>query len=198
VLDGGFDIVTACTASDCTSPVWAEGISGGNVGPLCQIGTGSCGYFQGPSISPLSPPHWAQLGGETHSGDTAYAIEQVVNIPAGPTNLSFQLLIKDSNVSIGAFTAQIDGTPVFAAGGATPGHASYAPVTVDITPFSGGLRTLRFDVIDTNISGSTDSFNVDDVSINDRPVIPAAPVKKKCKKGKKLKHGKCRKKHKKH
>jgi hypothetical protein len=206
VLDGSFDAVTACNPGDCTSPVWAEGGSGGGTGPLCQVGTGSCGYFQGPTVTPFSPPNWVQLGGETIMGDASYAVQQVVNVPAGPTTLSFQLQIKDSNVSTGAFTAKIDGTPVYAAGGGTPGHAAYAPVTVDISAFSGGLRTLKFENLNATTSGSSDSFNVDNVSIVDSPppttptqAAATTPTAKKCPKGKKLKKGRCvRKKRKKH
>lgn len=195
VLDGGFDVVTACAGGDCTSPVWAESIAGGNTGPLCEVGTGSCGYFEGPTITPFSPPKWAQLGGETMAGNASYAVQQVVNIPAGPASLSFLLLIKDSNVSAGAFTAQINGTPVYAAGGATPGHSAYAPVTVDISAFAGGLRTLKFENLNVTSNGSTDSFNVDNVSIIDTPPPPAATTPaKKCGKKKRLKKGRCVKK----
>jgi hypothetical protein len=197
VLDGGFEAVTACDPSDCTSPVWAEALAGGaSTGPLCQVGTQNCGQFQGPTLFPFAGTKWAQLGGETTMSPTlTYAIQQVVNIP-GPAILTFQLSSRNSNVSTGAFTVKIDGTPVYAAGGS---DSPYATVTVDLSAFAGGLRTLRFENFENGSSGSRDSFNVDDVSIQDRP--PATPVttpKKKCKKGKKLRHGKCRKKHKKH
>ncbi|MDX6617103.1 MAG: hypothetical protein QOD60_2194 [Solirubrobacterales bacterium] len=203
VLDGSFDVITACTPSDCTSPVWAETVdNGGGTGPLCQAGTGSCGYFQGMGmVFASSPPVWAQFGGESVLADPTYSIQQVVNVPAAPATLRFQLFIKDSNATTGAFTVQINGTPVFAAGGTTPGYGAYAPVSIDISPFAGGLRTLRFDVSEANPGGvSTDSFNVDNVSLDapDHSPVPATPIKKKCKKSKKLKHGKCRKKHKKH
>jgi hypothetical protein len=204
VLDGSFDILTACGAGPgavCTNPVWAQALGGGaSIGPLCKSGTGSCGNFQGPdNVFYLSAPNWVQLGGETSaSGPLTYSIEQVVNIPAAPATLSFQLLTKNSTVSTGAFTVRIDGIPVFAAGGSL---SSYAPVSVDLSAFASGLRTLRFDAIDTqNSSGSSDSFNIDNVSL-DAPDHAAQPStllsSKKCRKGKKLKRGRCVKKRKK-
>jgi hypothetical protein len=192
VLDGSFDAVTACAVGDCTSPVWGEGLAGGaGVGPLCEIGTGSCGHFQGPGqLFAHSGTKWAQMGGETTAAPTTtYAVQQVVNIPV-PSTLRFQLMRRDSSASTGALTIQLDGIPVYAIGAA---EAAYAPISVDLSAFDDGLQTLRFEVIDTNTGGSTDSFNVDDVSIDDAPG-QATPAVKKCGKRKKLRHGHCVKK----
>jgi len=201
VLDGSFDAVTSCMAADCTSPVWSDALGGGaGTGPLCEIGIGSCGYFQGPmGAGPLSGTKWAQLGGETSmSGSNTYSIQQVVSMPTGPATLSFQLRTRSSNASTGAFTVRIDGTPIFTVGGS---EIAYTPISVDVSAFAGGLRTLRFEVANANNNGSTDSFNVDDVSLIDQPAQPTpvtpqvtTPAAKKCPKGKKLKKGKCRKK----
>ncbi len=204
VLDGGFETVTSCMAGDCTSPVWTESVGGSAfTGPLCQDGTGSCGFFEGPmGAGPHNGTKWAQLGGETApSPQNTYSIQQVVSMPTGPGTLSFYLRTRDSNASTGAFTVRIDGTPIFTLGG---GERLYAPISVDVTAFAGGLRTLRFEVLNTDNGGSTDSFNIDDISLVDQPVqpAPAAPqpttaAATKCPKGKKLKKGKCVKKKKK-
>ena len=114
-------------------------------------------------------------------------------MPAGSATLSFQLRTRNSNASTGAFTAKIDGTPVYTAGGS---DSPYAPVSVDVSAFAGGLRTLAFEANNSTNNGSTDSFNLDDVSIQDVPQ-QTAPSAKKCPKGKKLKKGRCVKKRKK-
>ena len=205
VLDGGFDAVTSCMAGDCTSPVWSESLGGSaGTGPLCQDGIGSCGHFEGAMmVGPRSGTKWAQLGGETSaSGLNTYSIQQVVSMPTGPATLNFQLRTRNSNASTGAFTVRIDGTPIFTVGGS---EMLYAPISVDVSAFAGGLRTLRFEVANNDNNGSTDSFNVDDISLIDQPAQPAPatpqattlPTIKKCPKGKKLKKGKCRKKKKK-
>jgi hypothetical protein len=208
VLDGSFDAVTACTtgfSGDCTSQVWDEELAGdARVGPLCQAGVESCGFFEGPSLGPHTGPTWAQFGGEDSAGPVnTYALEQVVNVPVGPKTLGFQLTARHSSISTGGFTASIDGTPVFAVGAGTPGYSSYAPVSIDISAFAGGLRTLRFQADTTQSgTGSSDSYNLDDVSITDRPVsgptgLRAAALKKCKKKHSKKKRKKCRKKAKK-
>ena len=168
VADGGFDAATCTTglSGDCTSPVWDEGIAGGGVGPICQLGVGSCGYFEGPTLGNYSPPNWVQMGGETSMGPTlSYAVEQEVKISDGPATLRFQLLTRNSNVSTGTFAAKIDGTTVFSATGSTPGYATYAPVSVNVSAFAGGTHTLRFEATDQQGNGSSDSFNIDDVSL---------------------------------
>jgi hypothetical protein len=196
VLDGGFDVVTACSDTDCTSPVWSESRGGSaGTGPLCEIGVGSCGFFEGPTVGPFSGTKWAQLGGETTASPlNTYSIQQVVSMPAGPTTLRFVLRTRDSNASTGSFTAKIDGTPVYTVGG---GESPYTPVSVDISNFSGGLRTLAFEVRNSDNNGSTDSFNLDDVSIQDgpQPTGKRAAALRKCKKIKsKKKRKKCKRK----
>ncbi len=200
VLDGSFEALTTCNAGDCTSPVWAESSSGGGTGPLCQSGTQNCGYFQAPAaVGPLTGTKWAQLGGESVIANPTYSISQPVNIPAGGATLSFQLSRKNS-ASTGTFNARIDGASVFTAGGA---DAGYTQVSADVSSLTG-LRILSFEAtIDNPLSGSTDSFNIDDVSLVDSPsqqtapppvaTVPAAaiPIATRCPKGKKLKKGRC-------
>jgi hypothetical protein len=208
VLDGGLDQVTTCVSGDCSNPVWAEGRQGDSfVGPICQAGVGSCGFFEGPGNAfASSPPSWLQMGGETKDGASSWFAQQVVSLPAAPMTLRFSLMTRDSNVDAGTLVVKIGSAPVFAVAANAPGFASYAPVSVDVSGFGGGLRELRFEVSDTQAgSGSSDSFNIDDVSITDQPPGPAATTtpakKKKCKKKKKnrasaAKKKKCKKKRK--
>jgi hypothetical protein len=91
---------------------------------------------------------------------------------------------------------------VFGAGGTTAGYSSYAPVSVDIAPFASGLRTLRFDATDTqNSSGSSEQLQRrDNVSLDapdHAPAVagPASEAAKRCPKHRKLKNGRCIKKH---
>jgi hypothetical protein len=199
VLDGGFDLVTACSAAgggDCTSPVWSEARGGSaGTGPLCEIGVGSCGFFEGPNVGPFSGTKWAQFGGETTmSALNTYSIQQVVSLPGGRTTLSFRLRTRDSNASTGSFTAKIDGTPVYTVGG---GESPYTPISVDISNFGAGLRALSFEASNSANNGSTDSFNLDDVSIQDapQPTGRRAAALKKCKKIRsKKKRKKCKRK----
>ena len=199
VVDGSFDSLTTCTVGDCTSPVWSEASTGSGTGPLCQSGTQSCTHFQGAgAVGPLSGTKWAQMGGESATGDSSFAIQQFVNIPTGGATLSFQLSTRNSNASVGTLTVRIDGAALVTLGGS---DAGYHPVSVDVSSLPG-TRALRFEVSDIQGFVSSDSFNIDNVSLVDSPPAQAAPAAattpaptaKKCPKGKKLKKGQCRKK----
>jgi hypothetical protein len=176
VEDGGFDAAT-CTASDCTSPDWSE-TTNVPFGPICRQGVGSCGFFEGAgSVGYSSPLNWAQFGGyEAHQSKIHFSVEQVVEIPAAPATLRFVLQIENSLSSTGLFEVKIDGNPVFGATGDTPGYAAYAPVSIDVSAFAGGARTLRFEAVDTQSAVvSTDSFNVDEVALDAPDTSPTPP-----------------------
>jgi Ca2+-binding RTX toxin-like protein len=178
VQDGGFDAAT-CTpgpTGECTSPAWTQTRSNTFTGPICRVGTANCGFFPGPDVGPRSPSNWAQFGGESVTGGTQSSVlEQIIQIPAGPATLTFYLKTGDSSISTGTFQAKIDGTQVFSAGGTTPGYANYSPVTVDVGGFAGGARTLSFEWVNQHGSsmGSSDSFNIDDVSLDAADAPPA-------------------------
>jgi len=175
VQDGGFDAAT-CNSSDCTSLVWAEVSSslGVVIGPICSAGTTNCSTN---GSAPFTPPHWARIG--TGINSTTSAIQQTVQIPAGPARLAFNLRIFNSGVASGSFTVKVDGTPVFSATDTTPGYVIYTPVAVDVSGLAGGPRVIRFEGTST-VGGTafTDSWDVDGVSVDapdaPPPLVPAA------------------------
>lgn len=169
VQDGGFDAAT-CSSSGCVSSAWAQTStsSGLVIGPICSAATTNCGTN---SSAPFTPPQWARIGAGINS--TTSAIQQTVQIPAGPATLAFNLRIFNSSVTSGTFTVKVGATPVFSATEATTGYGIYAPVVVDVSAFAGGARIIRFEGM-TTAGGTvfTDSFDVDGVSV-DAPDAPS-------------------------
>jgi hypothetical protein len=172
VLDGGFDLAT-CTATDCVSPAWTESSSGaGAIGPICPPSTGgpgTCADMSGTGYN--TAPRWARLGAGVNA---TTAVAQTVQIPAAPARLTFLLHITTSANGTDALSVTIDGTEVFRATDATPGYAFYKAVTLDVSQFAGGARDLRFQAQNTASTNPSDSFDVDEVSL-DAPEPPPLP-----------------------
>jgi Putative metal-binding motif len=161
VTDGGFDAAT-CNASDCTSTAWSETTAGtAPIGPICRAGTGNCADGSGTGYS--TGPGWARLGAGL--GATT-SVSQRVQIPAAPAKLVFFLHITAQPNGTDALSVTIDGTQVFSATDATPGYAFYTRVEVDVSRFAGGARTLRFQGTNNAAATPSDSFDVDEVSLD--------------------------------
>jgi hypothetical protein len=184
VADGNFE-ATTCTTTTCTSPAWTAvpGGAGFAIGPLCGF-TAAC-VSQGSGYTSAS--HWARLGasgsytGPDRAPVVTSSISQPVLIPAAPATLSFALRIINDAHSSGGFTASIDGQSVYGASDTTVDHINYELVTVNVNRFAGpGPKTLKFEATgqpggtDGASAYFTDSFDVDDVSLD--AADPAAGV----------------------
>jgi hypothetical protein len=188
VQDGSFEAAT-CDATQCTDPAWDAHVTSAFsylIGPICRAGTGSGSTdCTNDGSIPFSGSTWARLGAgykatAMFGGGIISWLDQSVAIPAAPTPLSFQLRIIDSSLSTGDLKVEIDGTQVFAATDSTPGFASYAPVSIDVSAFAGGTHVLRFEGTSANTgTGQLDSFDIDAISLADQPPAPP-PAMPKC------------------
>jgi hypothetical protein len=171
VLDGGFDLAT-CTPTDCTSAAWTETSSGaGAIGPICQSGSGPGTCADGSGTGYNTAPRWARLGAGVNA---TTSVSQRVQIPAAPAKLTFLLHITASVNGTDTLSVTIDGTEVFRATDATAGYNPYKAVTLDVSQFAGGARTLRFQAQNNATTNPSDSFDVDEVSL-DAPEPPPPP-----------------------
>lgn len=200
VQDGGFEAST-CDASECNDPVWqdhATSAFSNLTGPICRAGTGSGDTAcTGQGSVPFIGSTWLRLGAgykanAMFGGGIISWVDQTVSIPTAPATLSLRLRIIDSAGPTGEFRVEVgggdsDGTVVFSATDATPGFASYAPVSVDLSSFAGSSPRLRLVGISSQTPvGLLDSFDVDDVSLTTtNPVDPrCATLRAKLKKAK--------------
>jgi Putative metal-binding motif len=171
VQDGGFDLAT-CSASDCVSAAWTESSSGpGAIGPICQAGSGPGNCSDGSGTGYNTGPRWARLGAGINA---ATAVAQTVQIPAAPARLTFLLHITASANGNDTLSVTIDGAEVFSATDASPGFNPYKAVTLDVSQFAGGPRVLRFQAQNNAGANPSDSFDVDEVSL-DAPEPPPLP-----------------------
>jgi hypothetical protein len=161
VSDGGFDAAT-CGATDCVSSSWTETKSGTDpIGPICRSGTEECADGSGTGYN--TGPSWARLGAGV--GATT-SVAQAVPIPAAPAKLRFLLHITQQPNGTDALSVTIAGTEVFHATDATAGYAFYKVVEIDVSRFAGGTRVLRFQGQNTAATDPSDSFDVDEVSLD--------------------------------
>jgi hypothetical protein len=130
--------------------------------PLCN---GEC-FGDGGTSAAYTGQWWAWFGG----ADLAFeqgTVSQAVTIPSGGAVLHF-FLQADSQRTDGTdyLRISLDNTIVFAVTDLDLAAyiAAYGFVTVDISPFSGGTHTLKFDGV-THGGGFITNFFVDDVYI---------------------------------
>jgi len=196
VRDGGFEAST-CDATDCADSSWDPSVSTAfafGTGPICRSGTGSGNTdCNGQGSAPFSGSTWARLGAgfkasAMFGGGVISSLEQAVPMPTAPATLSFRLRIIDVTGPTGEFTVDAGGSQVFAATDLTPGFASYAPVTIDVSSLAGTSPMLHFEANSgQDPVGALDSFDVDDISLTttDPSVTQPNPVqRKKCRKHK--------------
>jgi hypothetical protein len=161
VSDGGFDLAT-CTVSDCVSSSWTETKSGTDpIGPICTEITDECNEATGTGYN--TGFNWARLGAGV--GATT-SVAQAVPIPGAPAKLVFLLHIAPTPNGTDALSVTIDGTEVFHATDATTGYTAYKAVQVDVSRFAGGTRVLRFQGANNAATDPSDSFDVDEVSLD--------------------------------
>jgi hypothetical protein len=161
VSDGGFDMST-CTVGDCVSTSWTETKSGTDpIGPICRSGTEECADSSGTGYN--TGPNWARLGAGV--GATT-SVAQAVPIPGAPAKLRFLLHITPSGNGTDALSVTVDGTEVFHATDASTGYANYKAIEIDVSRFAGGTRVLRFQGQNTATTDPSDSFDVDEVSLD--------------------------------
>jgi hypothetical protein len=191
VNDGGFEAST-CDASECTDPPWEQSSTSAfanGTGPICRSGTGSgnTACTNGGS-SAFTGSTWARLGAgykasAMFGGGIISSLQQTLAIPNPPATLSFRLRILNTPGPTGEFTVEADGAQVFAATDLTPGFASYAPVTIDLSSLAGRSPLLRFEGFSSQDPiGALDSFDIDDISLI--TADPASAKRKKCRKHK--------------
>ncbi len=174
VQDGGFE-ASICDATECTSPSWADSSTSAfafGTGPICRSGVGSGNTdCNGGGSVPFSGSTWTRLGAghkadATFDGGIISSLEQAVSIPTAPATLSLRLRIIDAAVATGEFRVDVGGVRVFTAADATPGFATYAPVTIDLSSHAGTAPMLRLEAFSSRLPvGPLDSFDVDDVSL---------------------------------
>jgi hypothetical protein len=172
VVDGGFD-ASICSTTDCTSSAWSEEANAGADGPICNGSIAACA-LGGSGYS--TAPNWARLGFNDSGGLPITSVDQPVAIPAAPATLEFALHIEQGN-GTGFIEVEIDGTVVFLAPDSTAGFTNYALVTRDVSAFAGpGTHTLSFEGQSaTGAAAATDSFDVDDVSLDAPDPAPPPP-----------------------
>jgi hypothetical protein len=184
VADGGFDESRCPPGGDrCYSPAWSQfrfpTENGLAAGPICSDQTLGCNDFSQSGYS--SAPHWARVGAGWSSGAATYAdsfysgIHQNVSIPAAPAKLRFNYRIVNVNPSAdGWLVVEIDNTTVFSFPPGSSGPNFYRSVLVDVSDFSGRDRRLTIRGQTFSTSSSSDSFDIDDVSL-DTPEAPSPP-----------------------
>jgi len=201
VQDGGLEAST-CDANRCTDPVWPDFVTSAfsnSTGPICRAGTGSGNTdCSGQGSVPFSGSTWLRLGAG-YKGSAMFGggiitwVEQTVPIPTAPATLSFRLRIINVSGPVGEFKVQVGGEvgspgpAVFTVTDLTPGYASYAPVSIDLSSFAGSSPLLHIEGISSQMPvGLLDSFDVDDISLTTvNPVDPrCANLRAKLKKAK--------------
>ncbi|MGZ5412992.1 MAG: hypothetical protein ACXWYV_10790 [Solirubrobacterales bacterium] len=89
VQDGGFE-ASVCDATQCTDPVWPDGVTmafANGTGPICRSGTGSGNTdCNGGGAAAFSGSTWARLGAgykasAMFGGGVIASLEQTVSIP---------------------------------------------------------------------------------------------------------------------
>jgi hypothetical protein len=214
VADGGFEQTTCPTDGfSCTNPSWAEG---GTQSFVCNTPGCSTNTFN----FPRTGSGWLQLGGDTITGNTeigTLTMTQPLLIPRAPASLSYWVRRYGASDHVfSEFTVRIDGQEVVGSKITDPliGPVSpYQKFTIDLSPNVGpAVRTLSLQM-ECGKAGSAaaapcDVFLVDDVSVTvpDPPVTnppstnppststPVTETPKTCRKGFKLKKGKCKRK----
>jgi hypothetical protein len=161
--DPSFEATYAGTANS-----W--GSSSTNFGTVfCSVA--DCGNGGGTAV-PRSGTAWAWFGGVNFTNPLAINPEVgiVYNQPAfvfpGCSTLQFYFWIGSAPAGSDAndyFRATIDGTPVFQANATqTTSYPAYTLVTVNVSSFSNSPHQVIFD---SQISGQTVTFNLDDVAL---------------------------------
>jgi uncharacterized repeat protein (TIGR01451 family) len=157
VHDSGFE-------TGVPNPFWLEFSSTFGT-PLCSDAT--CGNGNG-TATPYGGQWFAWFGG-VFGALEAGVLEQQVPIPFGSAHLRFRLRIGASSGNGADYMAvYVDETPVFSVLESTPGYGLYQFVEVDLTQYSGQVRTLHFESV-TYGSGIT-NFTVDEVSVDFCPL----------------------------
>jgi hypothetical protein len=154
VADGGFEGGTPNAS-------WTEAsVAFGT--PLCDVP--SCGT--GTGTGPFAGDWWCWFGG-TAAGDIG-SVEQVVTMPAGSAELSFQMEMIICDSASDFMEVLIDGTQVYLVDGSSPlcGNLGYTLQTVDVSAFAdGGSHTLTFRSETFGANGGGSNIFVDDVAI---------------------------------
>jgi hypothetical protein len=190
VQDGGFEQSSCPTgANRCTSAAWTQFRSVVNafaLGPICGPETSGCA---GGGSGYTTEPNWARLGsavGPGPSGGVDSRIDQMVSIPAAPATLRFNLRILDlDSRTTGHMEVSLDGRVVWQGTADMPGYTNSQRVTVDVSSLAGATRLLRLEG-NNPFSTESDSFDIDDVSLDAPPASTStgqrAAALKKCKK----------------
>jgi hypothetical protein len=189
VQDGGFE-AAICDADECNDSAWVQGVTTAftvATGPICRAGTGTgttaC-TTQG--SAPFSGSTWARLGAGYKpntmvGGGVSSFLDQTIPIPTSPATLSFRLRIINAPGPTGEIRVRAGDLEIFAATDGTPGFASYAPVTIDVSSLAGAAPAFRFEAFSASDPISAlDSFDVDDISLTTVDPSPTATVDPRC------------------
>ncbi|MFL5804415.1 MAG: M4 family metallopeptidase, partial [Roseiflexaceae bacterium] len=167
VKDPGFELGSP-------NPYWDE-TGPGTGARLCD--TGSC--VTSATAGPRTGDWWGRFGSPLGTVGDGF-IEQSIAIPAGSATLEFFLRISDHSGAGAADNVKlkIGSTTVFTVTDATTTYDNvYKKVTIDLTPFVGGTRTLRFEE-HNNIGTAIFRVHIDDLTLISSPnvctgVLPA-------------------------
>lgn len=167
VGDGGFETGTICTV-ECLNGAWVR--SGERV-YFCE--TGKC------SGAAAHGRYYVQFGGGTaytEEGDPLFflrgQLEQLVEIPAAPAQLSFSYAVENS-AGVGEIALRIDGVKIFSTTEQTSGE--YNRRLYDVSAYAGpGKHDLRFEF---RCGGTCTRIYLDDISLDAfDPASAKAPV----------------------
>jgi hypothetical protein len=142
------------------NPYWAETFFG-SAALLCD--TGSC--VTSATAGPRTGIWWARFGSPLGTSADGF-IQQQITVPSGSPKLEFYLRIGSHS---GSGTAdfvrlKIGATTVFSVTDATTNYDNvYKKVTIDLTPFAGSTRLLRFEA-HNQVGAATFRVHVDDVT----------------------------------
>jgi uncharacterized delta-60 repeat protein len=166
IQDGGFELNT----NNGTNPHWtsSSALFGSS---LCT--PGGCG--SGTTARNGDGWVWFDGAGNGNSAENGTA-SQTVQFPIGGTvTLNYYLRIPlVTSPSTSVFTVAIDGNVVQTINEPSTAEADYTLRTVDLSPYAnGGQRTISFNYTRPAGTSGSDSFNVDDVSLD---IVASTPT----------------------
>jgi hypothetical protein len=191
VTDGGFE-AAICDADECNDAAWTQGVTTAftfGTGPICRSGTGTgTTACTSQGSAPFSGSTWTRLGAGHKpntmvGGGVSSYVEQTIPIPTSPATLSFRLRIINAPGPTGEIRVRAGDSEIFNATDGTPGFASYAPVTIDVSSLAGAAHAFRFEGFSASDPiAALDSFDVDDVSLTtvDPALTTPATVGPRC------------------
>jgi hypothetical protein len=118
--------------------------------------------------TPRTGSGWARIGGGFGVGmdnNRVGQISQQITIPPAPATLSLYLRITPNSGTGGYFAVNVDGTEVKHVNYNAAGYTNYAPVTVDLSAYTGVHTIAIYGQSIVGGGGSFSIYDIDDVSL---------------------------------